>query len=379
VNAVITAVYEITADDPAARATAVAVEQSHELPTELASEHARAASLGVVTGLEARPGLPTLATIEYPLELAGDELPQLLVLLLGNVSLQDGVRLVDVQLPEGLVSALGGGPGLGADGIRRLTGVTDRALLAAALKPVGSSSAELAELAYQLAVGGLDIVKEDQGLANQTWAPYDERIPAIAAAVARANAETGRRTLYLPCVTGPGRSYRARLETAVAAGADGALLLPGISGFDRLAEARELLGPDRVILQHPSFLGGFTASPTHGISPEVLFGTLSRLAGADAVIFPSWGGRFSLSRDQCVAIASRARAPLGGAVASLPAPGGGMSIDRVPELVDAYGRDVLLLIGADLFRGGAPRAAAERFLAAAESVRAESVRAESGR
>ncbi len=362
----ISVVYEIAGDDPASRATAVAVEQSHELPTELAPRHTHD-SLGVVRSLERRAGLPARATVDYPVDLAGGELPQLLVLLLGNVSLQDGVRLVDVALPDDLVGSLGSGPALGEPGVRRLTGVRDRALLATALKPVGCSTAELAQLAYELAVGGLDIVKEDQGLANQRWAPYDERVPVIADAVARANAETGRRTLYLPCVSGPGAAYRARIERAVAAGADGVMVLPGISGFDRIAEARDLLGPERMILQHPSFLGGFTASPDHGISPEVLFGTLSRLAGADAVIFPSWGGRFSLSREQCVGIAERGRAPLGGAAPALPAPGGGMSIDRVPELVDAYGRDVVLLIGTDLFRGGTPRANAERFLAAAQT------------
>ena len=68
------------------------------------------------------------------------------------------------------------------------------------------------------------------------------------------------------------------------------------------------------------------------------------------------------------AVATRARAPLAGAAATLPAPGGGMSIDRVPELVEAYGRDVVLLIGTDLFRRNTPRANAERFLAAAHSV-----------
>lgn len=364
----IVARYQISGDDPVARATAVAVEQSHELPTDLAPPHTRGSSLGVVASVEVRDDAPALATVEYPLDLAGGDLTQLLVLLLGNVSLQDGVRLVDVALPDALVAGLGGGPALGVPGVRRLTGVADRALLATALKPVGSSTAELARLAYDLAVGGLDVVKEDQGLADQVWAPFAERVPAIAAAVGRANAETGRRTLYLPCVTGPGATYRSRIELAVAAGADGIMVLPGISGFDRVAEARELLGPERVILQHPSFLGGFTASATHGISPELLFGTLSRLAGADAVIFPSWGGRFSLSRAQCVGIAERSWATLGGATASLPAPGGGMSIDRVPELVEAYGRDVMLLIGTDLFRGGTPRANAERFLAAAESV-----------
>jgi ribulose-bisphosphate carboxylase large chain len=79
---------------------------------------------------------------------------------------------------------------------------------------------------------------------------------------------------------------------------------------------------------------------------------------------PSFGGRFSLSREQCLAIAEAARCPLHGIAPTLPAPGGGMSIDRAPELLDAYGPDTVFLIGADLQRGGNPRRAAERLVAA---------------
>ena len=88
---VITAVYEIAGEDVARRAALVAVEQSHELPTELAPANAVRDSLAHVRSVVERPGLPALATVDYPADLAGGELGQLLVLLLGNVSLQDGV------------------------------------------------------------------------------------------------------------------------------------------------------------------------------------------------------------------------------------------------------------------------------------------------
>ena len=107
-NHVITAVYEITAEDPALRAALVAVEQSHELPTELAPANAVRDSLAHVRTVVERPGRPALATVDYPADLAGGELGQLLVLLLGNVSLQDGVRLVDLALPASLAGALRG-------------------------------------------------------------------------------------------------------------------------------------------------------------------------------------------------------------------------------------------------------------------------------
>jgi ribulose-bisphosphate carboxylase large chain len=81
----ITAVYEISGEDPARRALLIAVEQSHELPTELAPGNAVRDSLAHVRSVTTRPGRPALATIDYPADLAGAELGQLLVLLLGNV------------------------------------------------------------------------------------------------------------------------------------------------------------------------------------------------------------------------------------------------------------------------------------------------------
>ena len=116
----ITAVYEISAEDPAGRAAQVAVEQSHELPTELAPGNAIRDSLARVRSVLQRPGRPALVTVYYPADLAGVELGQLLVLLLGNVSLQDDVRLVDVALPARLAAALPGpGPALPCGAIVR--------------------------------------------------------------------------------------------------------------------------------------------------------------------------------------------------------------------------------------------------------------------
>ncbi len=362
----ITAVYEIFDENPEARALDVAVEQSHELPTAVAPAESLH-SLARVVSVEKQADGPAIATIEFPEELAGGELTQLLILLIGNVSLQDGVRLINLQISDALAAAVGGGPVLGIEGVRAKVKAPTRPLLATALKPVGLPAEALATMAYELAAGGLDIIKDDQGLGNQAWAPYRERVSLVTEAVARANAEHGTSAVYLPAIAGPGETFRERAQLAVDLGADGALLMPGISGFDRIREARDIFGPDRVIYSHPSFLGGFTSSPTHGISPEVTYGLLNRLAGADAAIFPSYGGRFSFTPEQCAGIAEAARRPFAGLKPILPSPGGGMSIERVPELVAHYGSDVLLLIGADLHRGGDLRGAAERFRAAAES------------
>jgi ribulose-bisphosphate carboxylase large chain len=104
-------------------------------------------------------------------------------------------------------------------------------------------------------------------------------------------------------------------------------------------------------MAHPSFLGSHVTDPTSGLSHGLLFGSLARLAGADVSIFPNFGGRFSFTREACLEIATACRAPLGGLRTAFPAPGGGMTVERVPEMLDAYGEDVCLLIGGNLYRG----------------------------
>ena len=340
--------YQIWGDpaEAAARAHALAVEQTHEFPTELA-EVSTLEALGIVTDLTTTGPETTLATIAYPTPATGAELPQLLVMLFGNCSLLPGIRLVDLDVPDTFAAELDG-PRFGMAGLRRLFDAPSRPLLATALKPMGLDPKQLADIAYQMAASGIDIIKDDQGLANQAWAPFEDRVRACAEAVQRANTETGGRTIYMPSLNVPAGDLEARIATAVDAGVGGFLVLPGITGFDSVGYAASTGLP---MMAHPTFLGSFVTSPTSGIAHGVLFGPLMRLAGADATIFPNHGGRFSFSPLECEQIASACGSQLGGLEPIAPTPGGGMSLDRVPEMVEFYGRDVVLLIGGELHRG----------------------------
>jgi len=101
-----------------------------------------------------------------------------------------------------------------------------------------------------------------------------------------------------------------------------------------------------VLLAHPAFAGASR------IAPPLLLGKLFRLFGADATIFPNHGGRFSYGRDTCLAIARASRDAWEGLAPILPVPAGGMSVERVPEMVADYGTDTMLLIGGGLLAAG---------------------------
>lgn len=348
------AVYHLagTAQEAEARARDICLEQTVEYPEDLVTrEDIRRQVFGRVASVEPAGPERFEAVIEFPVEAAGRELTQLVNVLFGNISLKPGIRLVRFDLPEALLRHYRG-PRFGRKGLRDLLDVHDRPLLCTAIKPMGLSPVELADLTYRLALGGIDLIKDDHGLADQPFCPFDERVTQCGEAVARANDETGRRCLYVPNVTAPADEIVDRVARAKKAGAGACLVSGGITGLDtmrRIADDDQLAMP---ILSHPAFLGCFTLHRNEGISHGALYGQINRLAGADATIFPNYGGRFSFTQEECRDLVDGTARPMGHLQPIFPIPAGGMSLDGVPELCRFYGRESILLIGGDLHRHG---------------------------
>ncbi len=348
------AIYRLTGDRQRAweRAQDLCLEQTVELPADLVPEgDIRDAIVARIEAFEALQPDRFEAVISFAVETVGGELTQLLNVLFGNISLKPGIRLERLELPDAL-SRTFQGPRFGCDGWRRLLDVPQRPLLCTALKPMGLPPVALAELAQQFAFGGIDIIKDDHGLADQPFAPFRERVERCAEAVQRANQATGYRCLYMPNVTAAGEQALERALFAKQVGAGALLAAPGLMGFDAM---RRLAADDRValpIMSHPAFQGSFTVHPNSGVGHYLLFGQLPRLAGADATIFPNVGGRFSFSREECLAIAAGAAAPLGHLKPIMPTPGGGMNLAQAPAMRALYGQNVIFLIGGGLHRHG---------------------------
>ncbi|MFI4925658.1 MAG: RuBisCO large subunit C-terminal-like domain-containing protein [Vicinamibacteria bacterium] len=339
------ATYAVRADPASvdARAQTLALEQSVELP--LAAVHDAAVREEVVARVDGIA--PRGDRFEVRLALAtatfGRDAGQLLNMLFGNSSLHDDVELVDVDLPGDLAATFGG-PRFGIEGWRAATGAVGRPLTCSALKPLGLGPDALATLAGALARGGIDVIKDDHGLADQASAPFRERVAAVQRAIAAANRATGGRTIYAPSVTGDLDAMHAQAGFAREAGAGAILVAPMVGGMSSLAAlARDAGVP---ILAHPSLAG------VARIAPPLLLGKLFRLFGADATIFPNAGGRFGYSRETCAAIVRAARDPSPGLRPALPVPAGGMSVERVPAMRATFGDDAMLLIGGDLLAAG---------------------------
>jgi len=331
----------VAPEQSAQRAQLLAVEQSIEMPPEAVGD-ARVIDevLARVERVESLADGTSLARLQLACETVCDDAGQLMNMLFGNCSLQPDVELVDIDVPPSLAQAFGG-PNLGSEGMRRLTGVFGRPLTCSALKPIGSTVAQMAGLCRTFAQAGIDVVKDDHGWANQRSAPFAERVAACQREVREANAASGRRTVYAPSLYGTLVQMQRQIELARTHGVGAFLVAPLICGVATFnAVKRE--HPDLAFIAHPAFGGAGR------IAPPLLLGKLFRLFGADATIFPNHGGRFAYPAEVCQDIARNSRAPWHSLRAALPVPAGGMSVERVPEIRREYGVDTMLLIGGSL-------------------------------
>ena len=334
------------------RALDIALEQTVEIPRDVVpGGYVEDEILGRLEDLkpdaEGRPGF--LATISYSEDDIGGDFLQLLNIVFGNSSIKPGIKVEDIGLSPGIL-AICPGPRHGIEGLRARAGIGRVPLLMSAIKPVGLSSVALARLAHDFALGGMHYVKDDHGLVDQKTSPFAERLRACVDAVGEANAKSGGRASFVPNITGPAGAIVERALMAAEAGAGAVMLAPAMTGYDivrTLAAHPEFTLP---IVSHPAFSGANVVSPTSGFSHRSFFGTLHRLMGADAAIYPNYGGRFGFSRAECQSIARACAADLHGLKPIVPAPGGGVNFDRIPDMRDAYGPDVMYLVGGALLQ-----------------------------
>ena len=337
--------------DARARAEDICIEQTIEFPADCVGPGSiRDHVFGRIECFERRDRDSFTAVISYAVEIAAGEMTQLLNVIFGNTSIKPGIRVEHLDLAPAIHHQYKG-PRFGRQGLRDLLRIPTRPLLCTAIKPMGHSCEELADMAYRFALGGMDMIKDDHGLTDQCCSPFQERVKRCAEAVRKANRESGGRTIYIANVTAPYEEIIRRASFARDAGAGGLMVAPGLTGFDVMRKLAEDDGIGLPIMTHPALQGSFVTGQG-GMSHGVIFGQVARLAGADATIFPNFGGRFSFSREECADIVRGTVEPMGQLKTIFPAPGGGMSLARVPEMLETYGRDLILLIGGGLFKHG---------------------------
>ena len=362
--------YRITPDDSRpieAHAKDICLEETVEIPGDCVPPAIWDA--GIVGQVEAitpcaAPSRAFDVAISYRADIANDSIPNLLNIIFGNISIRRGIKIIDIRLTPDQLRAFGG-PRFGTAGLRAALGVHGRPLAATAIKPLGLSVQALARLAGGYALGGLDVIKDDHGLMDQHFHPFQERVARVQEAIRNANAKTGRKTLYFPMIAGRFDQIEGQMDYARAEGCAGALIAPMLIGPDTGFHLARKYG--LAVMTHPSFTGTHFHDPEHGMTPAMLLGRLFRVFGADISVFPNAGGRFTFTPDECQDLAIAMREPLGDVKPGFPSPAGGMTIEKIDSLVAAFGDDAVFLIGGALMRHSPdPEIGARAFITAIE-------------
>lgn len=221
--------------------------------------------------------------IAYPAELfEPGSIPQILSSIAGNIygmKVVDRLRLEDFRLPKVLVESFFG-PALGRNGVRDMLGVHDRPLIGTIVKPkVGLSSEQFTDVLYEAMMGGCDIVKDDENLADQGFNRFESRLELSIKAAQKAERKTGERKGYMPNVTAPGDEMMRRLELVKKAQSRYVMIdvvTTGFSGVQMLRNHSAWLA----IHAHRAMYAAFTRVPDHGMS-TLAFSKLCRFAGVD--------------------------------------------------------------------------------------------------
>ena len=205
-----------------------------------------------------------------------------------------------------------------------------------------------AKLCYEAAVGGADIIKDDELLANPDFNTLEERIPLFMEAIDRADAEKGEKTLFTVNITDSIPKMFENAERAIELGANGLMinfLAVGYSAFRHVCENPNVTVP---VLAHMDVTGAISYSPDIGIATNIVIGKLPRICGSDITVFPAPYGKAPMLKERFLKMAHDMVMPLHNIEQTAPMPSGGISPGHVEEVIDDLGPDIVIGTGSGI-------------------------------
>jgi 2,3-diketo-5-methylthiopentyl-1-phosphate enolase len=283
--------------------------------------------------------------IAFPSANVEDQLPMLLTATIGNISMVPNFKLLDLRMPRATLDQYQG-PRFGIDGWYKALGLEpgSRPILNNMIKPCSGYPLEVgAKLFRDVAMGGCDVIKDDELIANMKYNDAVERVKTYMKIEKEVYEETGEHTLYTVNVTDRLPRMFDLAKRCIDAGANAMMvnyLAVGPEAMRALAEDPAINVP---ILAHMDVAGVYFMSPYQGISSPIVFGKFARLCGADAIVLPfSLGGKGIYMHDRFMATVRNLTFPFGSLKPTLPMPSGGITPANVPDCVNNLGRCIMI-------------------------------------
>jgi 2,3-diketo-5-methylthiopentyl-1-phosphate enolase len=287
--------------------------------------------------------------LAIPLANIDPNLPSLLTSVAGEIQAYGNIKLIDLYLPRSYVENYSG-PKFGPVGIREILNVRDRPLLLGIMKPSqGYTPEQGAAFFFEAAIGGVDIIKDEELLSDPDYCRRTERIELYMAAERRAFEETGEHTLYAVNITDQADRLVPNALEAVELGANALMvnyMQVGLDTVRMLCEDARVTVP---VLGHNTGSTSMLAATHTGISMPLINGKLPRLCGVDMGIVLSGEGSFPVLRERCLLLVREMLSPFYGIRPVLPVIASGITPGRAGKLIRQYGSDMVLGSGSCIF------------------------------
>jgi len=288
-----------------------------------------------------------IATIGIPMDdFERGNVAQFLSVVAGNVfGLKEikNLRLLDIDLPGELVKNFKG-PHFGIDGIRDITGVKTGPLIGTIVKPkIGLEPVEYSKVVYEAAMGGVNLVKMDETLTDQSFCRLEENVSWVMDVLDKVKHATGRKVLFAVNVTTRLDELVERAEKVIELGANCLMIdivCSGLSSIQILRDAN--LGVP--IYCHRAGHAAFTRSSKHGIRWQV-YCKLARLLGADVVHCGTIVGKMHGEEKEVLEDYDALRNDWFFFNPTMPAASGGLHPALVKDVTEHLGSDVIMNFG----------------------------------
>ncbi|HUW89400.1 MAG TPA: RuBisCO large subunit C-terminal-like domain-containing protein [Candidatus Nanopelagicaceae bacterium] len=308
--------------------------------------------------------------IGFPISnIKGDGIPMLLTSVIGNISITHGLKLVDVAFPKAYLEDFKG-PKFGIDGLRKLLKVPERPLLNNMVKPCTGHTCDVAaDLVYQAAVGGCDVVKDDELIGNPAFNTLEDRITSVMEAVDRADSEKGEKTLYTINITSKFPEMFENADKMIELGANALMINYLTAGFEALRAVAEDPSIKVPILGHMDFAGAYFGGEWTGLTSMITLGKFPRMCGADTVVIPAPYGKAEILDERYEQNLKVLRYPFQHIKPTLPMPSGGITQGMVEKTMKEAGKDILIGSGGGIHsHPDGPTAGAKAFRQAIDAV-----------
>lgn len=330
-----------------------------------------------------------IVRVAYPAELFEEgNMPGFLASVAGNIfgmKRVEGLRIEDIYLPYVFLKYFKG-PNKGIKGVRDIFKVYDRPIVGTVPKPkVGYTADEVEKLAYELLVGGMDYIKDDENLVSPKYCRFEERAKKIMKVIDKVEKETGERKVWFANITADVRDMEKRLKLVADYGNPFVMVDVVITGWSALTYIRDLVEEFNLAIHaHRAMHASFTRNPYHGISMFVL-AKLYRVIGVDQIHVGTPGvGKLEAKTKDVINYAKVLRESeyvpdaedfihlkqnMYHIKPALPVSSGGLHPGTLPVVVHHLGKDLVIQVGGGVIgHPEGPRAGAAAVRQALEAI-----------